>query len=53
MAAVVSRALMTGHDGSMTTIHAEDAELALDQSIQYVMENPRFAGNEKMARRIV
>ena len=51
--AAVCKALMTGHDGSMTTIHAEDAELALDQSIQYVMENPRFAGNEKMARRIV
>jgi Flp pilus assembly CpaF family ATPase len=44
---------MTGHDGSMTTIHAEDAELAIDQAAQYVMENPRFAGNEPMARRIV
>ncbi len=44
---------MTGHDGSMTTIHAEDAELALDQAAQYVMENLRFAGNERMARRIV
>jgi pilus assembly protein CpaF len=51
--AAVCKALMTGHDGSMTTIHAEDAELALDQAVQYVMENPRFAGNEKMARRIV
>jgi pilus assembly protein CpaF len=51
--AAVCKALMTGHDGSMTTIHAEDAELALDQAIQYVMENPRFAGNEKLARRIV
>lgn len=51
--AAVCKALMTGHDGSMTTIHAEDAELALDQAVQYVMENPRFAGNEKMARRVV
>ncbi|MGP8162105.1 MAG: ATPase, T2SS/T4P/T4SS family [Candidatus Dormibacteria bacterium] len=51
--AAVCKALMTGHDGSMTTIHAEDAELALDQAVQYVMENPRFAGNERMARRIV
>lgn len=51
--AAVCKALMTGHDGSMTTIHAEDAELALDQATQYVMENHRFAGNEKMARRIV
>ncbi len=51
--AAVCKALMTGHDGSMTTIHAEDAELALDQAVQYVMENPRFVGNEKMARRIV
>ena len=51
--AAVCKALMTGHDGSMTTIHAEDAELALDQAVQYVMENARFAGNEKMARRIV
>jgi Flp pilus assembly CpaF family ATPase len=51
--AAVCKALMTGHDGSMTTIHAEDAELALDQSVQYVMENPRFAGNDRLARRIV
>jgi pilus assembly protein CpaF len=51
--AAVCKALMTGHDGSMTTIHAEDAELALDQAVQYVMENRRFTGNEKMARRIV
>jgi pilus assembly protein CpaF len=51
--AAVCKALMTGHDGSMTTIHAEDAELALDQAVQYVMENRRFAGNERMARRIV
>ncbi|MGA8015543.1 MAG: ATPase, T2SS/T4P/T4SS family [Candidatus Dormiibacterota bacterium] len=51
--AAVCKALMTGHDGSMTTIHAEDADLALDQAVQYVMENSRFAGNEKMARRIV
>lgn len=51
--AAVCKALMTGHDGSMTTIHAEDAELAIDQSMQYVMENRRFAGNEKMAKRVV
>jgi Flp pilus assembly CpaF family ATPase len=51
--AAVCKALMTGHDGSMTTIHAESADLALDQAMQYVMENRRFAGNEKMAKRIV
>jgi len=51
--AAVCKALMTGHDGSMTTIHAEDAELALDQAVQYVMENSRFAGNDRLARRIV
>ena len=51
--AAVCKALMTGHDGSMTTIHAEDAELALDQAVQYVMENARFAGNDRLARRIV
>jgi len=51
--AAVCKALMTGHDGSMTTIHAEDAELALDQAVQYVMENARFSGNERLARRIV
>jgi Flp pilus assembly CpaF family ATPase len=51
--AAVCKALMTGHDGSMTTIHAEDAELALDQAAQYVMESPRFAGNDRMARRVV
>lgn len=51
--AAVCKALMTGHDGSMTTIHAEDAELAVEQAMQYVMENARFAGNERLARRIV
>ncbi|MFN2451280.1 MAG: ATPase, T2SS/T4P/T4SS family [Candidatus Dormibacteria bacterium] len=51
--AAVCKALMTGHDGSMTTIHAEDAELALDQAVQYVMESPRFAGNERMSTRVV
>ncbi len=51
--AAVCKALMTGHDGSMTTIHAEDAELAVDQAMQYVMENRRFSGNEKMAKRVV
>ena len=51
--AAVCKALMTGHDGSMTTIHAEDAELAIEQAMQYVMENARFAGNEHLARRIV
>ena len=51
--AAVCKALMTGHDGSMTTIHAEDADLALDQAVQYVMENRRFSGNESMARRVV
>jgi len=51
--AAVCKALMTGHDGSMTTIHSEDAELAIDQAVQYVMENRRFSGNDKLARRIV
>jgi len=51
--AAVCKGLMTGHDGSMTTIHAEDAELAIDQAMQYVMENRRFAGNERMAKRVV
>ena len=51
--AAVCKALMTGHDGSMSTIHAEDAELALDQAVQYVMENRRFTGNERMATRVV
>jgi pilus assembly protein CpaF len=51
--AAVCKALMTGHDGSMTTIHAEDAELAIEQAMQYVMENSRFAGNERLAQRIV
>lgn len=50
--AAVCKALMTGHDGSMTTIHAEDAELAIDQAVQYVMDI-RFAGNERLARRVV
>ncbi len=50
--AAVCKALMTGHDGSMTTIHAEDAELAIDQAVQYVMENS-VRRQRTVARRVV
>jgi len=44
---------MTGHDGSMTTIHAEDAELALGPVDPVRDGESALCRNEKMARRIV
>ena len=51
--AAICKALLTGHDGSMSTIHAESTEFAIEQAIQYAMENPRFQGNESLATKIV
>ncbi len=47
--AEVCKALQTGHDGSMSTIHAESAERALQQAASYVGENPNFRGNPEGA----
>ncbi|MBO0839022.1 MAG: Flp pilus assembly complex ATPase component TadA, partial [Actinobacteria bacterium] len=52
----VCTAMSTGHDGSMTTIHADSAFLAVDRAANYVMESPRYAnsGNSyELAKRAV
>lgn len=46
----ICKSLRTGHDGSMTTIHADDAIDAIQQAANYVMEHPRFSGQFAMAR---
>ncbi len=35
----------TGHDGSMVTVHADDAFQGLKRSAEYVMKSPDYAGN--------
>ena len=52
----VCLAASTGHDGSMVTLHADDAEEALRRAAEYVMMAPDFVGSvnaEKMAQRRV
>jgi Flp pilus assembly CpaF family ATPase len=52
----VCTAMSTGHDGSMVTIHADSAVLAVDRAASYVMESPRFSSNaasHQLAKRAV
>lgn len=35
----------TGHDGSMVTVHADDAFQSLKRSAEYVMKSPDYASN--------
>jgi Flp pilus assembly CpaF family ATPase len=41
----VCTAMSTGHDGSLLTIHADTAALAVERAASYVMESPRFASS--------
>jgi Flp pilus assembly CpaF family ATPase len=52
----VCTAMSTGHDGSMVTIHADSAVLAVDRAASYAMESARFSGNaasDQLAKRAV
>jgi pilus assembly protein CpaF len=52
----VCLAASTGHDGSMVTLHADDAEEAIRRAGEYVMMSPDFVGSanaEAMAMRRV
>ncbi len=52
----VCLAASTGHDGSMVTLHADDAEEAIRRAAEYVMMAPDFIGSanaESMALRRV
>ncbi|MGH7881727.1 MAG: ATPase, T2SS/T4P/T4SS family [Candidatus Dormibacteraceae bacterium] len=52
----VCTAMSTGHDGSMVTIHADSAFMALERAANYIMESPRFASNSnsyELAKRAV
>jgi Flp pilus assembly CpaF family ATPase len=52
----VCTAMSTGHDGSMVTIHADNAFLAVERAASYVMESPRFSNNStsyELAKRAV
>jgi Flp pilus assembly CpaF family ATPase len=41
----VCTAMSTGHDGSMVTIHADSAVLAVERAASYMMESQRFGGS--------
>ena len=52
----VCTAMSTGHDGSMVTIHADNAFMAVERAANYVMESPRFSSNAasyELAKRAV
>ena len=52
----VCTAMSTGHDGSMVTIHADNAFLSIDRAANYVMESPRFGNSSnsyELAKRAV
>jgi Flp pilus assembly CpaF family ATPase len=52
----VCTAMSTGHDGSLVTIHADSAALAVERAASYVMESPRFsssAAGDQLAKRAV
>lgn len=52
----VCTAMSTGHDGSLVTIHADNAFLAVERAANYVMESPRFSSNSasyELAKRAV
>lgn len=51
--AEVCVAMTSGHDGSMTTIHADDATDAVNKAADYVMESERYLGNHQLALRAV
>ena len=43
----------TGHDGSMMTVHADSADLAVERMKTLVMKHSDVNANEKLAERIV
>jgi Flp pilus assembly CpaF family ATPase len=52
----VCTAMSTGHDGSMVTIHADNAFMAIERAANYIMESPRFSSNSnsyELAKRAV
>jgi Flp pilus assembly CpaF family ATPase len=52
----VCTAMSTGHDGSMVTIHADNAFQAVERAASYTMESPRFASSSngyELAKRAV
>jgi Flp pilus assembly CpaF family ATPase len=52
----VCTAMSTGHDGSMVTIHADNAFQSVERAASYVMESPRFSNNAnsyELAKRAV
>lgn len=52
----VCTAMSTGHDGSMVTIHADNAFMAVERAASYIMESPRFSSNSnsyELAKRAV
>ncbi|MEA2684526.1 MAG: pilus assembly protein CpaF [Chloroflexota bacterium] len=49
----VVQAMTTGHDGSMVTIHADSAALAINKARNYMLQSQDFRGQDRLAEEVL
>jgi len=49
----VVQAMTTGHDGSMVTIHADSAVLAINKARNYMLQSADFRGQDRLAEEVL
>jgi pilus assembly protein CpaF len=49
----VAQAMTTGHDGSMVTIHADSAALAVNKARNYMLQSLDFRGQDRLAEEVL
>ncbi|MFN2463978.1 MAG: ATPase, T2SS/T4P/T4SS family [Candidatus Dormibacteria bacterium] len=49
----VVQAMTTGHDGSMVTIHADSAALAVNKARNYMLQSQDFRGQDRLAEEVL
>ncbi|MGI8610525.1 MAG: ATPase, T2SS/T4P/T4SS family [Candidatus Dormibacteria bacterium] len=49
----VVQAMTTGHDGSMVTIHADSAALAVNKARNYMLQSVDFRGQDRLAEEVL
>ena len=49
----VVQAMTTGHDGSMVTIHADSASLAINKARNYMLQSNDFRGQDRLAEEVL
>jgi len=49
----VVQAMTTGHDGSMVTIHADSAGLAINKARNYMLQSVDFRGQDRLAEEVL